>query len=106
MVTLFKGEKWAISYQLCICPANPIHAAIFPASILEFKGSHHSARTAQSIAHKVAGLEPPSNHPLVKSIVDAGYLIGFTVSLLLRKNLLRPNYIEFFCIWYNCKLQL
>ena len=23
-------------------------------------------------AHKVAGLEPPSNHSIVKSIVDAG----------------------------------
>ena len=26
-------------------------------------------------AHKVAGLEPPSNHPLVKSIVDTGHRI-------------------------------
>ena len=26
-------------------------------------------------AHKVAGLEPPSNHPLVKSIVDAGHRV-------------------------------
>ena len=66
------------SYQLCICPANPVHVAVFLTSILESKGPHHSARTvmyAIDWAHKVAELEPPSNHPLAKSIVDAGHRV-------------------------------
>ena len=73
-----RWKKWAISYQLCICRANPVYVAVFLTSILESMGPHHSAQTvmyAIDWAHKVAGLEPPSNQPLVKSIVDAGHRV-------------------------------
>ena len=90
MVTPFKGGRNGLY------PINYVFIRLILFTLLFFlesKGSHHSARTvmyAIDWAHKVAGLEPPSNHPLVKSIVDAGDRVyGKPV---VKKEPITPNY--------------
>ena len=73
-------EKRAISYQLCrlTFPASPVHFCVFVTSILEGKGSHYPARTVTYAiywVHKIAGMEPPLNYPLVKWVINAGHRI-------------------------------
>lgn len=73
-----RWKKWAKSYALQVVPANPVHVSIFLTSVLEENKSYHSARTimyAIDWAHKVAGIEPPSHHPLVRNVVNAGHRI-------------------------------
>ena len=49
-------------------PANPVHVALYLMFIMESKESYHAVKNASySIdwAHKIAGLEVPSQHPMV-----------------------------------------
>ena len=69
-----RWTKWAVDNNVQPIPANPVHVSLFLTSIFEGTSSHHSVRnTMDSIdwSHKVAGLEPPSSHPVARSIFAA-----------------------------------
>ena len=54
-------------------PANPVHVALYLTFILEPKESYHAVKNASySIdwAYKIAGLEVPSQHPMVLAVKE------------------------------------
>ena len=55
-------------------PANPVHVALYLMFIMESKESYHAVKNASySIdwAHKIAGLEVPSQHPMVLAVKES-----------------------------------
>ena len=55
-------------------PANPVHVALFFMSIMESKESCHVVQNASysiDCAHKIAGLEVPSQHPVVLAVKES-----------------------------------
>lgn len=71
-----RWRDWTSSHNLNSLPANPVELSVFLTYTIEEKRSYHSVRTllyAIDWAHKLAGFEPPSKHPLVKSVFDAAH---------------------------------
>ena len=67
-------EKWCVNMDISHFPANPVHVALYLMSIMKSKQSYHAVKNASySIdwAHKIVGLEVPSQHPMVLAVEES-----------------------------------
>ena len=69
-----RWKKWCVNMDISHFPANPVHVALYLMFIMESKDSYHAVKNASySIdwAHKIAGLEVPSQHPMVLAVKES-----------------------------------
>ena len=68
-----RWKKWCVNMDISHFPANPVHVALYLMFIMESKSYHAVKNASYSIdwAHKIAGLEVPSQHPMVLAVKES-----------------------------------
>ena len=69
-----RWKKWCLDMNVFHFPANPVYVALYLLSIMGIKESSHLVRNSlYSIdwAHKIAGLDIPSVHPMVFALKES-----------------------------------